>query len=182
MTTTTKPASDPQLKFIHGLLEKRDVPVAGTTLDEAWIIARIEDVMGQKDIASHEASRVIDYLKGRPTKNQPQKGSLSVLKALPAFKYGVRRKDGSVAFYEVTNTKGYVRIKRLYGHPGDWRRQAMPFPQALHIAAEISKNPIAAAELFGDTFQVCGRCLSPLSDPVSLKLKMGPHCRKSFSF
>lgn len=179
MATTTQPATEKQLGFIHSLLKSRDLPVAGKDHAEALLIERCFDVMGQKDIAKHEASAVIDYLKARPM--VASKGTGPDLTAVPESKYALIDGDGVTRFYEVVRRKsGAVFVNLLIGHPGDWKRVYLSKARQNSVGVRIAGNPKAAAKLFADRHGVCAKCLSPLSDEESIRAGLGPICRNAF--
>ena len=103
----------------------------------------------------------------------------------PASKYAITTQSGLV-FFEVkawkkspTETVHYLR--RLIGHPGDWKRIKFNAQQEQWIFEQLGlQTPLALAQLFGEHFTVCAKCGSPLSDPESIALGIGPHCYKSF--
>lgn len=103
---------------------------------------------------------------------------------LPDSLYALERADGLV-FYELRTGRkgkwtGFKFLDRLVGAPGDWKRYAMKGTAKAHILAEIAENPAEAAGRYGREFTRCGVCHSPLSDPTSRALGIGPDCRKKF--
>lgn len=117
MTTATIAAeaiTDKQVAFITRLTGERDVPVAGRSEGEAFLIARHEDIIGGgKFVARREASKVIDWLLTLPLAaaalapapalaSQPQRGGR--LSATP----GVYQKNGRT--YIVRPTRDTAKL------------------------------------------------------------------------
>lgn len=173
MATTAYPASDKQLAFINSLIGAREIPVAGKTPDEATVLARIEDVMGGKPVAKHEASACIDYLLKQPKKVV----ATGPLAELPLSKYALVV-GGDLRFYEVVQrASGKRYLNGLVGAPGDFARRDLQFAERQVVVAQLLANPVAAIAAFGKHFVVCGKCSSPLTDEVSRELGIGPVCR-----
>lgn len=105
-----------------------------------------------------------------------------MLDQLPPARYALpNTRTGEVAFFEVAPYKGHNRIRRLYGAPRDWRRETMALRLQYFAALHILQDVPNSIKLFGETFKVCSKCGSPLSNGDSLAAKLGPDCRKAFA-
>lgn len=103
---------------------------------------------------------------------------------VPNSKYAIER-DSGLAFYEVRTGKkgrweGFQFVDLLIGAPGDWNRIPVRGQNKTVILNEIAKDAKAAAIRFSKEFTICAVCASPLSDPVSRELGLGPICAKRF--
>ncbi len=104
---------------------------------------------------------------------------------VPDSKYAlVRPSDGLLEFFEVKTGKGKWAgkqfVERLIGAPGDWRRYPVRGMERQRVMQQIDFDPKAAAIRFSKEFTVCAVCGSPLSDPESLALGLGPICARRF--
>lgn len=110
---------------------------------------------------------------------------LAFMNSLPASKYAVETPEG-LKFYEVqvgkpgTKWDGFRFVSHLVGHPGDWAKYPVKGAARKELLAELSVDAKAAAVLFSKNFTVCAVCGSPLSDPESLALGLGPVCATRF--
>jgi hypothetical protein len=101
---------------------------------------------------------------------------------LPPAKYALPNTGtGAIDFFEVAKYKGGMRVRRLFGAPRDWRRETMNLRMQCFAIKHILEDVPNAIKLFGDTFKVCSKCGSPLSNGKSLAAKLGPDCRKAFA-
>lgn len=201
--------TDAQARFIASLAADRVTPVAGSTLVEAQIIARFEDILGNaprgtdghRYVSRREASAVIDWLKNLPRTAAPAPAApaggndfsemLTELRALPKSKYAVTGDAGQTVHVEVVERNHRVYLNLLIGHPGDWQRQRTSVRTARALIAKIMiatyddagrvlVGPEAAAVRFSREFTCCSVCMSPLSDAVSIARGLGPICAGRF--
>jgi hypothetical protein len=90
---------------------------------------------------------------------------------------------GKWVFYQVDKPlagrwAGYTFIKRLVGAPGSYQKYPVePASTRNALLEAIEKDPKKAMVDFGIQSGTCGRCNSPLTDPKSLELGIGPKCR-----
>lgn len=103
---------------------------------------------------------------------------------VPDSKYALQGIDGSIVFYEVKTGKGkwaHVQfVSRLVGHPGDFMKYPVRGNEKARVLSIIAADPHAAAVIFGKHFTVCAVCSSPLTDPDSRAMGIGPICQKRF--
>lgn len=118
---------------------------------------------------------------------QPERTTQWVGRAVPDSDYAIIPEDGVVQFYRVKRGKkgsrwdGFVFVSRLYGAPGDWRTVPVRGGLKTMVLAVLGQDPQAAAVAFSREHGVCACCGSPLSDPESIALGLGPICVKRFA-
>lgn len=169
MPTTTITATPAQMRFLNDLRVQRGMEAyAGPELDK------------------REASRLIDTTKALPI----VRAQRAVVANQPAFpnvpegKYAFTADAGHTAFAQVSRPTrgrwvGRVFVDLLVGAPGDWRKIAQRGAAATTILAKI--DTFGAQESmarYGHEHGRCGACESPLSDPESIALGIGPVCRR----
>lgn len=107
-------------------------------------------------------------------------GYIALVKQIPTGMYALVRTDGTLDFLEVVEDNGRNWINRLYGAPGDFRRERMSYVHMWYAAGHILADLPECAQRFGRHFRTCGRCGSPLTKQVSRDLGLGPVCRKAY--
>ena len=105
---------------------------------------------------------------------------IAKVKQIPCGMYALIRTDGTLDFLEVIEANGRNWINRLYGAPGDFRREKLSYQHMWHAARHILSDLPECAQRFGRHFRTCGKCGSPLTQQVSRDLGLGPVCRKAF--
>jgi hypothetical protein len=161
------PPTKPQVDYLLGLQEERIVPDGYTMKTEAevWLMER------------PEVSAQINMLKLAQKKDS---GKSQPEWTMPAGRYAL--KDDEWAFYEVNKPTegrwaGYTFIKRLVGAPGQYQKYPIEAAAKRNALLErIERDPKQAMIDYGLQSGVCGRCSSPLTDPVSLERGIGPKC------
>jgi hypothetical protein len=95
--------------------------------------------------------------------------------------FALRRKDGGVDFFELRKIGvGRFLLVQLFGAPGRFASRTLSV-QLQHFAAlHIAENLAGAAKLFADEVGECAHCGSPLTNPESRQLGLGPTCRKKY--
>jgi hypothetical protein len=91
--------------------------------------------------------------------------------------YALRKADGAVTFFEVSEYRGAHRIQMLVGAPGSYQRYPMKLKLQFMALTHILADPTAAIKLFADEANCCSRCHSPLTDATSRATGLGPVCR-----
>lgn len=104
---------------------------------------------------------------------------------VPDSKYAIHRpSDGTLEFFEVRTGRGKWEgmqfVDRLIGAPGDWRKIPVKGLEKKRVMEQFDADPKAAAIRYSHEFTVCAVCGSPLSDPESLALGLGPICARRF--
>lgn len=165
------PASDAQIKYVLGLQAERNLPDWWPIRDEAALRSMERD----------EVSADINQLK---TFTKRANAREVTVPEVPAGRYAL--KSAGVGgdmwrFYQVDDGKGrwkgYKFIKRLIGAPGDYQKNPVPASDRARVFKEIEVDPKQAMLDYGLQSGTCGACSSPLSDPESLRLGIGPKCR-----
>jgi Family of unknown function (DUF6011) len=162
-----------QLPFLRSLLDEREVPV-----DVADYLERIK-AKGQtlEQVPKESAGRIIKLLLSQPKRPQ---GSW-IPDSVPDGRYAFKRdSDGTIVFYRVTTKRdGSARfVQKVLGSPGDFRYVRIQADEAKAAIAKIAPDPAFASQLFGHAVGACGVCGSPLTDPESIRLGIGPVCAK----
>lgn len=161
------PASDAQIKYVLGLQVERDLPDEYDLKTEADL----------KAMDKAEVSRLIGELKVLPYKSP--KGAVNKW-TMPAGRYALNV-DGEWKFYQVDDGKGrwdgYKFLVMLVGSPGQYQKVKLATGTSLGVLNKIEADSKQAMEDYGKQSGVCGRCSSPLTDPQSLALGIGPKCR-----
>lgn len=104
---------------------------------------------------------------------------------VPDSHYAIETAQGLV-FYRVRTGKkkdkweGFQFVDRLTGAPGDWRSTPVMKGDRHAVLNALSQDPKAAAVRYSHEFTQCAVCGSPLSDPVSREMGLGPICAKRF--
>ena len=125
-------------------------------------------------LTKSEASLVIDVLV-----KQPIKAATNIVpESIPDERYAFMNHDlGKVVFYRVATRKdGYRLVQKVLGAPGDFRYEAVYNPEASKAAEAIEPDPAFASQLFGRAVGACRVCGSPLTDPDSIRMGIGPVC------
>lgn len=131
----------------------------------------------------YAASRLIDALLKADVKPRDP-ASPEADPEVPAGRYAVADED-DVNFYQVNAPKtgkwsGYIFLARLYGAPGDYRKEPIRAPAIKRaILALLASDPEKYMKEYGRRESHCGACSSPLTDPTSRRLGMGPDCRRN---
>lgn len=187
------PASDAQILYVLGLQKERILPANWVEWDEPMLRLMEKD----------EVSAQITMLKSFTHKDRNAGASASRPSyTMPGGRYAiyepgvddtpgaysyVDRQDkvppsfGRWKFYQVDKPakgrwEGYTFIKMLVGSPGDYQKVDMPPALRASVLQAIEADPKKAMEDYGKQSGVCGKCHSPLTDPVSLQRGIGPKC------
>lgn len=104
---------------------------------------------------------------------------------IPAAYYALETPEG-IKFFQVrigkpgTKWDGFRFVDRLVGHPGDFQKYPVKGAPRKDFLALVAQDPKAHSLLFAKHFTVCGVCGSPLTDPESMALGLGPVCAGRF--
>ncbi len=186
--TTTRPASEKQLTLIGVLLDERDMR------DGVRDATRI--LVAQPDFAVRDASRLITQLMAMPkkvraaavaTSARPSLIPSTVPKskyALPVAELGALGIDlgrgNDLIFVEIKEFRGTTYLRQLHGAPGHFNRSKLRNDQVTDLVAVLEADPLRYTQLFGKHYSCCGCCGAELTDEVSRRLQLGPHCRTKF--
>lgn len=189
MTGTTYPASQKQRDFACRLEGERQVPVGGKDGNEAFLIARLEDLHeigdDRRNVSTREASQVIDWLLALPRKVDPARPSNN------DFEIGVYvLDDGSIVKVQPNKAKTsrysmiWVELngERLVDHDesrvnGDWEYA----PQLIRQCDDAHRMTLEAAKAFILRYGRCVRCSRRLKAADSVERGIGPVCVNYFA-
>jgi len=180
-----RPATDAQLEYLSGLAESRAMEDA----DRAFLLEHM------KNFDTKLASKWIEALKVLPPKPKPQpvqRGVMAVPDSIPDGRYALLRQSDKVwVFYRIkTKEQGIaygvgatVRVvNRLHGAPGAFRYTKVLRSEWNWVVSTVVKDPGLHSTLFGLKVGACGVCGSPLTDPVSIAMGIGPICARKVGF
>lgn len=173
-------ATESQKKFINDLLDER-------------IHGEMYDVVS----SPADASRLISRLLGMPRKPKAvffpkvDEELQTALKSIPKAKYAIPtselfqetlkfRLTGDLLFVELSEYRGRLYFKRLFGALGSFSRSPLQRDDALLLMRHIAVDAYRYTKLFGEHYACCGRCSAELTDERSRELLLGPQCRKYF--
>lgn len=202
-TAVIKTASLPQVNLIKTLCVERDWRSVCSVSQEAQLTKIVDNtyetltVMG---LRSATASLIIKFLLNAPkvadTVETPanvvkptQPSTFDLLRSIPAAHYAVPHPTDPFAytFVEIIERKSkknpgktYKIVNQLIGAPSSWHRNELFGDTRRKLIEVIAGNPLQYAQIYGDVFTACARCDSPLSDPKSRALRMGPKCYKKY--
>jgi hypothetical protein len=185
---TFKPMSEKQQSLIKKLSGEKNVPVAGKTDAEAWLIARWEDSLSGKDVAMSEASKVIDWMFTLPKVTVTAAPAATSSEPLTPGLYEApngdvirlqKTRDGQRMYAKVLVEKGTVNRINLDGEIVHFEWTYAPgLAKFLTPAMKLSAE---AAGHFGLKTGACLWCGRKLVDADSLKFGIGPVCRKALA-
>ncbi len=163
--------TEKQSTFIDSLLEQRAVP-------EAYL-EKFKELRPNLD--RQAASLVIEQLLGMPKKQQ----QWIVPDKIPDGRYAVIGNDGHVKFFRVvTRNPDTPQAKRycqkVLGSPGDFWYVRVTAQEWKLAVTKISEDPATLSIMFGLEVGACGVCGSPLTDPESIALGIGPICARKW--
>jgi hypothetical protein len=125
-----------------------------------------------RDLSKVEASKLIDKMLGQPFVTNAG----LIPDDIPDGRYAFIE-DKVARFYRVTTDKRNNRkVQRVLGAPGDFRYMPIPRTEAQKVITIIKDDPALHSQLFGHVVGACGVCGSPLTDPESIELGIGPIC------
>jgi hypothetical protein len=123
------------------------------------------------------ASTLIKMLIDAPKKPQ----GMGVPDTIPDGRYAYLSDEyGKIVFYRVVTARDGVtrKVQKVLGSPGDFRYTTTTKTEADKFIQAIVGDPAFASQLFGHAVGACGVCGSPLTDPESIRLGIGPVCAK----
>lgn len=182
------PISQPQKDLIRRLADEKEVPVAGRTVTEATLIARFEDVLGQKSVTKGEASDVISWLLSLPRtailREEPRREAPEKLQP------GVYEVDGTVYIVRPTRDKLRTYAMRLVQISGqrltegeDQPKQKIDFEfdkGAIYKIKPEHRMPFERAKELTVLYSQCIVCGRHLEQGQSVERGIGPVCIKKF--
>ena len=160
-----------QLSYLTDLVKSRVIP------DE---LALIKDA-NLSALDKKSASKAIDILSKQPKRQQ----GMTIPETIPDGRYAYLHEElGKIVFYRVvTSRDGFSRrVQKVLGSPGDFRYINVTGTEAANAIKAIEPDPGLASQLFGHAVGACGVCGSPLTDPESIRLGIGPICAKKYDW
>jgi len=172
-------ATEPQVKFIKDLLERKQTPNE-ETVDRLWKALRIWEDPEELGITKAKASEIIDYLKERPNKPGAKKGNgkfkaQAIAQDIPTGRYAVNNEEGELRFYQLWRPKDNPDVFRLYVQHGPDSSPVFGTAMA-SILKKIAVDPEAAAIRYGHEIGACSICGRRLTNRISRELGIGPVC------
>jgi Family of unknown function (DUF6011) len=166
MTITEK-----QVTYLHDLMSKKQWPSEVPVIKDSDIETMPKAV----------ASQLIGILINQP--NKPQ--GMAIPESIPDGRYAYLSDEyGKIVFYRVVTGRDGVtrRVQKVLGSPGDFRYANVTGTEADKFIQAIVGDPGFASQLFGTAVGACGVCGSPLTDPESIRLGIGPICAKKYDW
>lgn len=165
--------TEKQDAFITSLLEQRAVP-------EVYL-EKLNELRPKLD--RQAASLVIEQLLAMPKQQQ----TWTVPDEIPDGRYAVPGADGHFKFFRVVtrnpDTPQAKRfVQKVLGSPGDFRYVRVTAQEWKLAVKLIAEDPGFASQCFGQEVGACGVCGSPLTDPESIALGIGPICAKKYDW
>lgn len=165
------PITERQLNYIESLVKQRvmDPRLAQMSLNVAGL-------------TKNQAGMFIEIMLQSPLKPQQ---ALEIPESIPDGRYAYKSDEyGKIVFYRVvTKRDGITRkTQKVLGSPGDFRYTACSDTEARKFIAAIIDDPMFHSQLFGHAVGACGVCGSPLTDPESIRLGIGPVCLKKYDW
>jgi hypothetical protein len=170
---TQDPATSPQLGYIKGLVESRDIP-------ESWLLKIKELMEAEGGLKKGDAGNIIKSLKERPLKPDADNRSINkpTIDDVPPGRYAVQ--TGQAA-----NDLSYYRIKEV-GQDNKYRIILQIAGPSEHLLkGQAAKDAIKrivrfglgdAAVLYGRTIGRCSQCHIRITNRLSRELGIGPIC------
>lgn len=184
----SRPITEKQLALLKKLLDEKAVDDE----DKQFVLEYIET------FDTKTASKWIEALIKLPKKvlvpkpqPAPEKATATrwvVPANIPDGRYAVRNPRKVWVFFRVvtkedrTNGLSYRVVQKVLGSPGDFRYVRVTADEWNLAVKEISKDPGMHSSWFGFKVGACGVCGSPLTDPESIRLGIGPICRSKYGF
>lgn len=172
------PITDRQAKYISDLAETRQMEDA----DKAFLLEHM------KSFDTKLASKWIDALRRLPPLPPKPKaqGKWTVPDSIPDGRYAVKNPKKVWVFFRIVtkedrvNGLSYRVVQKVLGSPGNFRYDRVTKDEWLLAVDEIAKDPGLFSQMFGIQVGVCGVCGSPLTDPDSIRLGIGPICARKY--
>jgi hypothetical protein len=169
-TVSIKMATDKQVKYIKDLAEKRQM--APETKER--LLTKLPE------FSSGKASETIGWLLRQPVIQKP--GKWEVPDSIPDGRYAIIV-DGVWRFFRIVTSKsnGKRYVQKVLGNPGSFRYDRVTTTEWIAAVNGITTDPQKWSMAFGMQVGACGVCGSPLTDPESIRLGIGPICRAKWN-
>jgi hypothetical protein len=156
-----------QLAYLGSLVADRVVPdgVDGGSLET---------------LTKRDAGNLISQLLTQPFKPKGE----GVPASIPDARYAFMNDEGNPVFFRVktSKTNGVRYVDRVLGSPGDFRYVKMSKTAIARCINKIKDDPALYSMMFGVMVGYCGVCGSPLTDPNSIAMGIGPVCAVKYDW
>jgi len=168
---TQHPATKPQIAYIKGLVEDREVP-------EAWLL-KIKE-MTEAGLKKGDAGNIIKALKARPFKPDADDRSINkpTIENVPPGRYAVQtgQDANDISYYrvkEVGQDTKYRIILQIAG-PSEHLLKGQEAKDAIKSIIRFGLGD--AAVMYGKTIGRCSQCNTRITNRLSRELGIGPIC------
>jgi hypothetical protein len=165
------PITERQVSYLTDLVRTRVIP------DDMALIKEV-DITG---LTKRHASTAIEILSKQPKAQQ----GMVIPETIPDGRYAYKHEAlNKIVFYRVVTSRDgtHRRVQKVLGSPGDFRYVNVQPGEASNFIDAIKDDPGFASQLFGHAVGACGICGSPLTDPESIRLGIGPICAKKYDW
>jgi hypothetical protein len=171
--------SEPQVKFILGLIQERDLASLAPEQIE-WLDA----FDAGTQCSRRKASDIITKLLTLPLKPKTaaRENRTEDLPELPAGRYAVNNEDGELRFYVLDKpTQGrWAGYTFLSVQASDEKYPIKGFAAKKTIMEKIAEDPQAAMNRYGEEIGRCGVCNRTLTNQDSRARGIGPICAAKY--
>jgi hypothetical protein len=168
-TAAVRSATEKQVKFINDLAGKRQM----SPETKERLLSKLPS------FDTKVASDTITWLLQQPELPKEKSGWV-VPESIPDGRYAIVVK-GVYRFFRIVTRGEGERAKRyvqkVLGSPGQFRYERVSAAEWHTAVNGILPDPALHSMLFGREVGACGVCGSPLTDPESIRLGIGPVCR-----
>lgn len=171
--STRRPATDRQVGYIISLIDTREAPEAGYPWGSDF-----EGYRAEHGLDMPTASRLIDYLKGRPVKASAPKAPVQLTAGV--YRASATGEGQPGQLYKVYPARGHGNMLAklivvedgavYFEYAGAARRFVQP----------DGKLSLEEAKAFGASTGYCCNCGAELTDPDSIAAGIGPICAGKF--
>lgn len=167
--------SDPQLKFIRGLMRERDLDKLRADQRD-WLLTEMQKSEDDQllGVPVKRASDIITQLLKLPLLASVVEKQNREKPNVPPGRYAVESDEGELRFYRVwIGNTGFAKVYVLHGPDSS----EVPFKSAMGILRKIEQAGIEAAAIrFGNEIGACSNCGRRLTNRISRELGIGPVC------
>lgn len=171
VTVASPPITEPQRVYLTDLMAQKVWPVEVPEIGPE----------GVAKLTKMAAGQLITIMINQPKKPQ----AMAIPESIPDGRYAYLNDElGKIVFYRVVTARDGVtrKVQKVLGSPGDFRYVVTTKTEADKFIQAIVGDPGFASQLFGTAVGACGVCGSPLTDPESIRLGIGPICAKKYDW
>jgi len=166
------PITERQLPYLTKLVATRVIPADMVTIKDADLSL----------LSKGNASTAIEILSKQPLATY---AGVLIPDTVPDGRYAYKSEAlGKILFYRIVTSRDATtrKVQKVLGSPGDFRYDYVTPGEAKNFIEAIQDDPGFASQLFGHAVGACGICGSPLTDPESIRLGIGPVCAKKYDW